>query len=497
MLFSVIAILCFTSITYFCYQHKISYMKFRLKLIALTILSLLVLVCGYQTYWLINFHKEQYNKLERVIQKTIDDGFLKEMAIRLTIISSEKDQGKYIQTMVDTVGKNQIINNDQNSASFSMSFKEDTYNETSKQNKDSVFQTLNYVNVAVKKGLSMSINSIKKPDIHRFDSILTADLLSQELNIPHVIEIRKTVNDSLIERIPKKEFTYKNSQKYPLKDWQDNKHTYTLFMENPKWYIFKGMWGLVSVSVLMVILLMISYIYLLKVILRQKSIDEIKSDFINNMTHELKTPISVTYAAVDAMQNFGLGQDPEKREEYLSISKEQLLYLNSLVEQILTMSVEERKNMKLTLENINLKDVFENQKSKFLLNAHKQIEFIINVETDNRGIKADKLHFVNMISNLVENAIKYSGESVKIELASYRSGSKTIIAVSDNGIGIPNNSLDKIFDKFYRVSTGNIHDVKGYGLGLSYVKTIVDKHEWNIKVESSLGKGSCFKIIIP
>ncbi len=497
MLFSVITILCFTSITYFCYQHKISHMKFRLKLIAFTILSLLVLVCGYQTYWLINFHKEQYNKLERVIKKTIDDGFLKEMAIRLTIISSEKDQGKYVQAMTDTVGHNQIVSNDQNSATFSMAFKEDTYNETSKQNKDSVFQTLNYVNVAIKKGLSMSINSIKKPDIHRFDSILTADLLSQELDIPHVIEIRKTVNDSLIDRIPNNEFVYKNSQKYPLEDWQDPNYSYILLMENPKWYIFKDMWGLVSVSVLMVILLMISYIYLLKVILRQKSIDEIKSDFINNMTHELKTPISVTYAAVDAMQNFGLGQDPEKREEYLSISKEQLLYMNSLVEQILTMSVEERKNLKLTLEDINLKDVFENQKSKFLLNAHKQIEFIVDVEPDNLEIKADKLHFGNMISNLVENAIKYSGESVKIELEAYRSGSKTIITISDNGIGIPNSSLDKIFDKFYRVSTGNIHDVKGYGLGLSYVKTIIDKHEWNIKAESSLGKGSCFKIIIP
>lgn len=496
MLFSVITILCFTLITYFCYQHKISQMKFRLKLIAFTILSLLVLVCGYQTYWLINFHKEQYNKLERVIQKTIDDGFLKEMAIRLTIISSEKDQGKYVKTMTDTVRQNQVISNNKDGASFSMALNQETSDKASKD-KDSVFQTLNYVNVAIKKGLSMSINSIKKPDIQRFDSILTADLLSQELNIPHIIEIRKTANDSLIDQIPQKEFTYKNSQEYPLKDWQDPNYTYVLLMENPKWHIFKDMWGLVSVSVLMVLLLMTSYIYLLKVILKQKSIDEIKSDFINNMTHELKTPISVTYAAVDAMQNFGLGDNPEKREEYLSISKEQLLFLNSLVEQILTMSVEERKNLKLELENINLKSIFENQKSKFLLNAHKQIEFITDIEPDNLEIKADKLHFSNMISNLVENAIKYSGESVKVELTAYRSGGKVIIAISDNGIGIPNNSLDKIFDKFYRVSTGNIHDVKGYGLGLSYVKTIADKHEWSIRVESSLGKGTCFKIIIP
>jgi len=271
--------------------------------------------------------------------------------------------------------------------------------------------------------------------------------------------------------------------------------SYYLYMKNPKWYIFKDMWGLVTVSVLMVILLIITYVYLIKIILRQKTIDEIKGDFVNNMTHELKTPISVTYAAVDALQNFGLGEDPVKRNEYLNISREQLMYLNRLVEQILTMSVEERKNLRLTLENINIADEFESQKNKFLLNASKPISFVIDVEPDNLSVNADKLHFTNIIGNLIENAVKYSKDSVEIKLSAYQSGDKTIISVSDNGIGIPNGSLDKIFDKFYRVSTGNVHDVKGYGLGLSYVKTIVEKLGWKIKVESSLGKGTCFKII--
>jgi signal transduction histidine kinase len=342
----------------------------------------------------------------------------------------------------------------------------------------------------------MAINSIKKPDIIRFDSILAADLSAQELNIPYVIEMRNAASDSLIYQIPEKEFDRRNSKKYILDSWSDSTSV-CIYAENPKWYIFKDMWMLVTVSVFMVIMLVISYIYLLKVILKQKAIDEIKSDFTNNMTHELKTPISVTYAAVDAMQNFGMGEDPEKRDKYLTISKEQLMYLNSLVEQILTMSAEERKNLKLTLEDNKLQDVFENCRSKFLLNTTKELSFTIDVNPGGLTIKADKLHLGNVISNLVENAIKYSGDNVKIKLAAYLSGGNTIIAVSDNGIGIPGNALDKIFDKFYRVPTGNIHDVKGYGLGLSYVKTIVEKHGWEIKVESTAGKGSCYKIVAP
>lgn len=470
-------------------------MKFRLKLIATVILALLIMVCAYQTYWLINFHKEQYEKLERVVQKTIDDTSLKEMAVRLTIISAEKKQGKFIETKVDTLEGKQVITKSNNSASFSMQLEQETTTRSNSDNPDSIFTELSYINMALKKGLSMSINNIKEPDILRFDSILTADLLAQGLNIPYVIEVKDS-SSSVTNRIPERKFNRQKSKEYTLDSWSEDTLAY-LYIENPKWYIFKDMWGLVTVSVFMVIMLIVSYIYLLKVILRQKSIDEIKSDFINNMTHELKTPISVTYAAVDAMQNFGLGDDPEKRDEYLTISKEQLMYLNSLVEQILTMSVEERKNLKLVLEDVGLQSLFESCKSKFLLNATKTISFSIDVSTEDLTIKADKLHFGNVISNLVENAIKYSRDNVEIKLAAYRTGSKIIISVSDNGIGIPHGSLDKVFDKFYRVSTGNIHDTKGYGLGLFYVKTITDKHGWKIEVESTVGKGSCFKIIIP
>ncbi|MDR2951055.1 MAG: HAMP domain-containing histidine kinase [Prevotella sp.] len=463
-------------------------MKFRLKLTATVILILLVSVCTYQTYWLVNFHNQQYQKMETVVNNTIESSTFKELSIRMAMVSTKKNQEKEDTGLQTDSSKNK------DEASFSMSFSRDS--TSGENNPDSIFADLQYITVHLKRGFLSAMESIQPLDLVRFDSILTADLSAQGLNMPHIIQCRVTETDSLVTQIPHISFDIKNSAEYAIESINDGMHSYILYMDNPKWYIFKDMWGLVTVSVLMVILLIVTYVYLIKIILRQKTIDEIKGDFINNMTHELKTPISVTYAAVDALQNFGMGDDPEKRDKYLTISREQLMYLNRLVEQILTMSVEERKNLKLVFEDIELDRVFENQKNKFLLNTSKPVAFTIDVEPTGLNVEADKLHFENVISNLIENAIKYSKESVNIKLSAYQAGSKTIISITDNGIGIPNSSLDKIFDKFYRVSTGNIHDVKGYGLGLSYVKTIVDKHGWEIKVESAEGKGTCFKIII-
>lgn len=464
-------------------------MKFRLKFIAVVILSLLVMVCIYQTYWLINFHDQQYKKMEATIKNTIENSSFKELAIRMTIMSVEEEKEKEIKKQIgitDTLSK-------KSEASFSMSISRDSTN--GENDPDSLFADLQFINLELKNGLFNAIGGIRAFNMLRFDSIFSVELKNQGLNIPHQLQCRYKENDSLVARSPNVDFDIKNSEIYPLGGFGSEGYSYNLYMDSPKWYIFKDMWGLITVSVLMIILLIVTYVYLIKIILRQKTIDEIKGDFVNNMTHELKTPISVTYAAVDALQNFGLGDDPVKRNEYLNISREQLMYLNRLVEQILTMSVEERKNLRLTLESINLADEFESQKNKFLLNAAKPISFIIDINPQDLSVNADKLHFTNIIGNLIENAVKYSNDTVEIKLSAYRSGDKTIISVCDNGIGIPSNSLDKIFDKFYRVSTGNVHDIKGYGLGLSYVKTIVNKLGWDIRVESTLGKGTCFKII--
>lgn len=458
-------------------------MKFRFKFTAIVILGLLILVCGYQVYWLVNFHNEQYRKMEAAIKNAMNNADFKEIAIRINDLQNDGDSiprqnlngimARKQEKMPDVVVR---IN-------------------SSKKDGTVIWSDAKKMNVSIQQGFHLTIDSLKSIDIARYDSLLRTELNQLEIHIPYYLEYTTNINDSTLSPYAK-DIDKSKYKKYVFTFSDDNKEAYIVYMKEPQWYIFRDMIGLICVSILMIALLIVSYIYLLKIILRQKTIDEIKSDFINNMTHELKTPIAITYAAVDSLQNFGMADDQKKRDEYLTISREQLMYLNSLVEQILTMSVEERKNLKLSTENISLTEEFENQKNKFYLNNTKPVFIDIDVNPEYLIIVADRLHFGNIISNLIENAIKYSDKSVHIKLSAYRKDNKTIISVTDNGIGIPGNALDKIFDKFYRVSTGNIHNVKGYGLGLSYVKTIVEKHCWEISVESEEGKGTCFKITI-
>ena len=214
-----------------------------------------------------------------------------------------------------------------------------------------------------------------------------------------------------------------------------------------------------------------------------------KDDFTNNMTHELKTPIAIAYAANDSLLQFPDPNDEARTKKYLTAALEQLSKLSGLVESILAMSMERRKHLAMAKENINLKEfltkIIEQQKLK----TEKTCEFVLKCPED-AVVEADPTHFSNVIGNLIDNSIKYSGDSVKIAIKLDSTG----LSVSDNGIGIPEKSLPDIWSKFYRVPHGNRTDVRGYGIGLFYVKSIIEKHGWNISVVSRQGKGSIFTI---
>lgn len=207
------------------------------------------------------------------------------------------------------------------------------------------------------------------------------------------------------------------------------------------------------------------------------------------MTHELKTPIAIAYSANDALLNFDSANDPSKKETYLKIANRQLLRLRELVENILALSMERRKTMKMKEENILLAPLIEEIATAQKMRKDKHI--IINVEADEEiSVVSDKEHLSNIFNNLIDNAIKYSGESVIIDISCHYNE----IKVSDNGIGIPEKSIPYIFNKFYRVPHGNRQDVRGYGIGLYYVKSILDKMGWTISVRSKEGKGTVFTI---
>lgn len=253
--------------------------------------------------------------------------------------------------------------------------------------------------------------------------------------------------------------------------------------------ILGEMSGVIATSALIAILLTFGFWYLLHVIKRLRTIEEMKDDFTNNMTHELKTPIAIAYAANDSLLQFPDPCDEERTRKYLTAALDQLSKLAGLVENILAMSMERRKHLTMAKERINLKvfltAIIEQQKIK----ADKPCGIVLRCQED-AVVEADPTHFSNVIGNLIDNSVKYSGDSVSIHIEADAMG----VAVSDNGIGIPEKSLPYIWSKFYRVSHGNRSEVRGYGIGLYYVKSIIDKHGWSIGVESKQGKGSKFII---
>lgn len=253
--------------------------------------------------------------------------------------------------------------------------------------------------------------------------------------------------------------------------------------------ILSEMSGVIATSALIAILLTFGFWYLLHVIRRLRTIEEMKDDFTNNMTHELKTPIAIAYAANDSLLQFPDPDDEERTRKYLTAALDQLSKLAGLVENILAMSMERRKNLAMSKENISLRPFLSTVIEQQKLRANKPCEISLECPED-AVIEADPTHFSNIVGNLIENSIKYSAEKVAITVRADGSG----ISVIDNGIGIPEKSLPDIFKKFYRVPHGNRTEVRGYGIGLYYVKTIVEKHGWSISVESKPGKGSTFTI---
>lgn len=254
-------------------------------------------------------------------------------------------------------------------------------------------------------------------------------------------------------------------------------------------HILSQMMGVIVTIFLLMVTFAAAFRYLFRTVARLRTIEEMKDDFVSNMTHELKTPISIAYSANDALLNYDTTNDQEKKAAYLTIAMKQLKRLGELVENILAMSMERRKTMTLKPEKIDLTELADEIAEAQRMRGDKDID--IEVMSEGKTVvTADKSHLANVLNNLIDNAIKYSGETVAINIK-VRENS---IEVADNGIGIPSKSLPYIFDKFYRVPHGNRQDVRGYGIGLYYVKQILEKMGWSISVKSQEGEGSVFTI---
>lgn len=332
----------------------------------------------------------------------------------------------------------------------------------------------------------------------KLDSIFSAELHGRQIKTDFRLDTfhinfegfaRESFRDSLRRRGPQK------TSKIPFNP-ASNLFVQAVFKSPMQYILAKMVWTLVGSFVLLV-LTTICFIYMLRTILKQKKLSEVKNDFINNMTHELKTPIATVYAAVEAMQNFNALNDQRKTQTYLDISKQELQRLSDLVEKVLHIASEEREEIELYKEETDINEIMDTIITNHQLKTNRPVQFRYDNLIGERLVNVDRTHLSNAINNLVDNAIKYSGELPVVNIRSSIENGNLIIRVKDNGIGIPKTYQESIFDTFFRVPTGNLHNVKGFGLGLSYVRKIVELHDGSITVHSEPDKGSEFIIQIP
>jgi two-component system phosphate regulon sensor histidine kinase PhoR len=255
---------------------------------------------------------------------------------------------------------------------------------------------------------------------------------------------------------------------------------------------------LIFPSILLTLIIIAIFAVTLQIILRQKKISQIKNDFINNMTHELKTPISTISLASQMLRDSGVPLTSKSVDHISSVIFDESERLSNQVEKVLQMAVFNEGKLKLKFSEIDLNKLIDTISSNFEIRVTTENgKLNTELSAENPYIKGDEVHISNVIFNLLDNAIKYSKETPQIELSTENKNGWVVVQVKDNGIGISKEHQNQIFERFYRIPTGNIHKVKGFGLGLSYVKRIVEVHNGKIKVESTLGKGTRFRIFFP
>jgi two-component system phosphate regulon sensor histidine kinase PhoR len=277
-----------------------------------------------------------------------------------------------------------------------------------------------------------------------------------------------------------------------------NEEMLCVIVPNQKNIIWQEMFWFIMGAIIFTLIITTAFFITIRTLLKQKKLSEIKSDFINNMTHEFKTPLATISLAVDALKNEKVKGNAEKTSYFTNIIKEENKRMNKQVETILQAALLDKQEVQLNLKKLPAHDMITSALNNITLQVEeKQGKLEVHFDAEKDLILADEVHFTNLINNLLDNAVKYSKEPLEIKLSTSNSGNQLKIKIEDNGIGMNKETVNRIFEKFYRAHTGNIHNVKGFGLGLSYVKTMVEAHHGNIKAESILGKGSTFTVTIP
>lgn len=343
----------------------------------------------------------------------------------------------------------------------------------------------------------VSINDTLYPDY--LESLLNREFTKQEINLDFEYSIYDCFTDSVVfTRVVLNEADSSNAlTAAPPVNWTDDGHYFGVFFPTLQQAIFAELdfWFFSSAVLLLVV---IFFAYAIWIILRQKRLSEIKNDFINNMTHELKTPISTISLSANILLNPEIVKDPERLKTYAGIIRDENTRLQNQVERVLQMATLNSERLKLKFKPVDLHQIVHHAVSSLEVNLKSKNGFVkLSLAATHCQLEADEVHLSNIVNNLLDNAEKYSNEGATIEISTENKANDILLKVKDNGIGIARENLKHIFDKFYRVPTGNIHNVKGFGLGLYYVQTMIQAHQGSISVESEPGHGSIFTLRIP
>ncbi len=345
---------------------------------------------------------------------------------------------------------------------------------------------------------------LEKIDTNMVDSLLKVELHDQNVKLKYEFGILKFSRNKFVYPKRQELISPLTESKYKINLSFNNvflePSVLTVLFPGEDKFILKSSWFMLTGSLVVILTIIAGYYYTFSTILEQKKISLIKNDFINNMTHEFKTPISTISLACDVLSDKSIAISQNKLDKYLKVISDENKRLSLLVENVLQTAILEKGKINLNFEKIEVNQLIDSAITNLKLQLSKK-EALVHTDfySGEIYIEGDKVHLTNVINNLIDNALKYSSQirSIEIKIKTQVIPQGVVIEIEDNGIGISKDNQKRIFENLYRVPTGNIHNVKGFGLGLSYVKAIIEKHFGSISVNSDIDKGSCFRVFLP